>query len=213
MPVSRPPAPLEAFEQLLAGNRRFASGRPVHGQGLGPERRAELLTGQLPFAAVLACADSRTGPEHVFDAGLGELYVCRSAGALLDELLLGSLEYGVLHCGCPLVCVLGHSGCGACGAGVAAIRDPLRSESAGLDEVVRRVLPAVLGTWRTGRDEREWVDAASRANVELVCRQLLGRSRGLAARHREGNLEVVGMWYDLATGLVELVVPIVEVER
>jgi carbonic anhydrase len=204
--------PLEAFERLLSGNRRFAGGAPVHGEGLDPARRAAVQDRQRPFAAVLACADSRVPPEHVFDVGLGELYVCRTAGALLDELVLGSLEHAILDRGCGLICVLAHAGCGAAEAAVSSSQTPERSTSPGFDEVARRMLPAALAAWRPGVDEQTWVDLTSRRNVELVCRQLLDRSPRLVEQHRRGLLEVVGMHYQPATGTVELVVPLVTLD-
>jgi carbonic anhydrase len=200
-------APFAALERLLEGNRRLREGRPHQGLGIDPDRRSSVVGGQRPYAAVLGCADSRTAPEHVFDVGLGELFVCRTAGATLDELVLGSLELAVLDLGCPLLCVVGHSGCGGCQAGVRATGAPDHPLTPGLDEVVRRTLPAALAAWREGIAEEEWVDTCSRTNVALVCRQVLERSPSLAALAREGRLGVAGMWYELSSARVDLVVP------
>jgi carbonic anhydrase len=197
----------------MSGNQRFVTGRTHQGAGVDPQRRAALTAGQSPFATVLTCADSRVPPEHVFDAGLGELFVCRNAGNLLDELILGSIEYAVAHLGCPLICVLGHSSCGACGAAVAAAARPEVSESPNVDDILRRLSPAVLGT-RDGSGDDEggqghaaWVEAVSRMNVELVCRQVFDRSRVITARAAEGAVHVMGAKYDLASGSVEVLVP------
>jgi carbonic anhydrase len=213
MADSSPILPSEAYERLMSGNRRFVAGRSHQGAGVDPQRRAALTSGQSPFATVLTCADSRVPPEHVFDAGLGELFVCRNAGNLVDELILGSIEYAVAHLDCPLVCVLGHSSCGACGAAVAAAAEPEVSESPNVDDILRRLSPAVLGTLESfrgggdGQDRAAWVEAVARRNVELVCRQIFDRSRVITARAAEGKVHVMGAMYDLASGSVEVLVP------
>lgn len=197
----------EAYERLMEGNRRFVTGETTLGNGAGAERRAAVVGGQSPFATVLTCADSRVPPEHIFDVGLGELFVCRNAGNLLDELILGSIEYAAAHLGCPLICVLGHTSCGACGAAVAAADQPEVSESPNVDDILRRLAPAVMATRSSDRTGHEWAEAVARANVRLVCQQLFQRSRLLSERSESGQLLVMGAQYDLASGLVEVLVP------
>ena len=99
--------PESALNRLKYGNGRFAEGNATHPRQ-GSERRKELDTGQHPFAAILSCVDSRVPPELVFDAGLGDLFVIRSAGQVLDQAVLGSVQYGVHELHVPLVLVLGH---------------------------------------------------------------------------------------------------------
>ena len=98
--------------ELTDGNRRFASGQPLRAD-CSPQRRLSLLHCQRPLAAVLACSDSRVGPEMILDQSLGQLFVVRVAGNVVDDIVLGSLEYAVEHLAVPLVVVMGHSGCGA----------------------------------------------------------------------------------------------------
>jgi len=187
------------------------AGESVHGQGLDANRRAALLEGQQPFATVICCSDSRVPPEHVFDLGLGEVFVCRIAGNILTEIMLGSVEYAAVHAGSSLVCVLGHSSCGACAAAVSGALKPVHSFSAGLDEIECRLAPAILDTVDVDPSQR--VDSVAWKNVQLVCCQILQRSRILEELHRDGRIEVVGMYYDLASGEVQLVVPIQEEPR
>ena len=116
-------SPTEANQRLSEGNARFVAGHSQHPRQ-DPERRTELASTQHPFAVVLGCADSRTGPETLFDQGLGDLFVVREAGNVVDDHTLGSIEYAVEHLHSPLIVVLGHERCGA----VAAARDTLASK-------------------------------------------------------------------------------------
>jgi len=110
--------PAKATALLVEGNARFVSGRGQHPRR-NPERRRELATGQSPFAVIIGCADSRTSPEVLSEQGLGDLFVIRVAGNVLDDHVLGSLEYAVEHLHSGLVVALGHQRCGA----VAAARE------------------------------------------------------------------------------------------
>jgi len=208
-----PILPAEAYQRLMSGNRRYVSGCMHQGAGVDEQRRRALTGGQRPFATVLGCADSRVPPEHLFDAGLGELFVCRNAGNLVDELILGSIEYSVVSLGCPLICVLGHGSCGACGAAVAAAAQPGVSESPNIDDILRRLSPALCATrgQHVNSDGPEgraaWAEDVARVNVELVCRQLFERSRVITAYAEEGRVEVMGARYDLGSGSVEVLVP------
>jgi carbonic anhydrase len=107
----------QALSALLAGNQRFVSGRTNH-PDQKMSRVKELAKTQHPFAAVLGCADSRVDPDIIFDQGLGDLFPVRVAGNIVDDAVLGSLEYAVEHLQCPLIVVLGHEGCGAVTAAV-----------------------------------------------------------------------------------------------
>lgn len=118
---SKPKFPLkqlsteQALERLLAGNRRFSRGAPIH-PSQDAARRESLVDSQLPFAVVLACADARTAPEIVFDQGLGDIFVIRVGGNVADEIVIESVEFAVSTWGIPLVMVLGHQNCGAIAA-------------------------------------------------------------------------------------------------
>jgi carbonic anhydrase len=196
--------PKEALDRLLEGNRRFVEGAHTHTERTAADYRSTLLAGQEPFAAVLACADSRTPPEHIFDAGLGELFVCRNAGNLLNLSTLGSMEFAVTHAGCPLAMVMGHSSCGALTAAVAAAKAPEEYLSHNIDEIVRRLWPSVLATKPETNDESKWVDDAAKKNVLRMYEEMLRQSPIIDARVKSGEMGVVGAWYDLSTGYVEV---------
>jgi carbonic anhydrase len=107
----------QALQKLTEGNARFISCNVTH-PGQSKERLQELVSGQHPFAVVVGCSDSRVPPEIIFDQGLGDIFVVRTAGKVLDNAVLGSIEYAVEHLSVPLVVVLGHDSCGAVKAAV-----------------------------------------------------------------------------------------------
>ncbi|MFY0408778.1 carbonic anhydrase [Solicola sp. PLA-1-18] len=138
------PAARRAERVLRAGNARFVSGTQRHPHE-SLEWRRSLTKGQHPIAVVLGCADSRATPELVFDEGLGDLFVVRSAGEVLDDAVIGSIEYAVEHLDVALVVVLGHADCGAVGATVDVVRGD--GEATGfVSSLVRSIEPAVLST-------------------------------------------------------------------
>lgn len=179
--------------RLKIGNRRHAEMHPMHPH-LGSAWRAELSKAQHPFACVLACADSRVPPEMVFDTGLGDLFVVRVAGNIVDDAVLGSLEYAVEHLHVPLIVVLGHSGCGAVTAAIQG--GPARDHTGVL---IQAIAPAV-------REARKrpgpLLDNAVRENMKLSLGQLRRSEpvlRRLEARH---EVRLAGGVYRLDTGKV-----------
>lgn len=158
--------------------------------------RHSLVSGQTPFALILGCIDSRVPPELVFDQGLGDLMTVRSAGEVLDEAVLGSIAYGVLELGIPLVVVLGHQACGAVAAAVHA-EETGEHLPAHIQYVADQIKPAIVHSQHG--DAR--VDATVSAQVRLV-RSRLARERDLAAKVASGELEIVGARYELSTQLV-----------
>jgi carbonic anhydrase len=179
---------------LVEGNARFASGRAVHPRQ-GSDRRAELANTQHPFAVILGCADSRTGPETLFDQGLGDLFIVREAGNVVDDHSLGSIEYAVEHLHSPLVVVLGHERCGA----VAAARDTLAAHGHApghIESLVDAIRPAVEAT--AGQD----AEATCRANIRNVVKALRSSEPILHHMAESGEITVVGAYYDLDTGKV-----------
>ncbi|MFJ9776758.1 carbonic anhydrase [Kitasatospora sp. NPDC101157] len=194
-PMSGPISdPDEALRVLREGNARFVAGAPEHpNQDAG--RRAALAPGQKPFAVLFGCSDSRLAAEIIFDQGLGDLFVVRTAGHVTGAEALGSIEYGVAVLECPLVVVLGHDSCGA----VAAAVDCLEGQMPGgfVRDVVERVTPSVLAARAAGIEDRDAiVDEHIRQTVDL----LLERSQLLASRVAEGRLAVVGLSYRLHDG-------------
>ncbi len=195
-PEANAPTPAEALERLLAGNRRFFSGLPAS-RSAAAARRKELATGQKPFAVVVCCSDSRVGPEVVFDQGLGDIFVVRTAGEVVDDVGLGSIEYAVEHLGSPLVVVLGHEGCGAVTAALEGGDAPGH-----IGAVVKAIAPAVAESAGAPGDA---LDNAVRAQIRAVVRRLRSAAPIVAELVHAGRVRVVGARYDLDTGVVEVV--------
>jgi carbonic anhydrase len=189
-------SPDAGFAKLMTGNARFAKGRASHpNQGAG--RRAEVAKGQKPFAIVVGCSDSRTSPEIVFDQGLGDVFVTRLAGSIVDDAALGSIEYGVDHLGASLIVVLGHEKCGAVEAALKGGRVPGK-----MGAFVKPILPAVRTVKRAGNPT---LDAAINENARRIAAGLCARSRILSCGVKAGTLKIVAARYDLHTGCVTLV--------
>ncbi|MFF4083506.1 carbonic anhydrase [Streptomyces sp. NPDC001777] len=194
------PTPQGAFELLMTGNQRFVSGAPEH-PNQDAARRAEIAPGQQPFAVLFGCSDSRLAAEIIFDRGLGDLFVVRTAGHVAGSEVLGSIEFGVEVLGCPLVVVLGHDSCGAVGAACAALENGM-TPTGYVRDVVERVTPSVLAARASGQVEPEEILAEHiRHTVDL----LLDRSRVLADKVAAGQAAVVGLRYRLADGSAQLV--------
>ena len=193
----------EALERLQDGNRRFASGMRS-GDGLSLTRRAELVTGQEPFAIVLGCSDSRVPAELVFDLGLGDLFVIRVAGNIVAPSQIGSVEFAAERFGTRLVVVLGHSQCGAVLATLDELRRPNNTQSRNLRSIVDRIRPSVEGLLATdrGTDLDALVREAVRANVRVSANQLRHGSDVLERLIEHDGLLVVGAEYSLESGLV-----------
>jgi carbonic anhydrase len=193
-------SPVQALDVLLAGNQRFVRGVPRH-PNQDAARRAELAQGQGPFVVLLGCSDSRLAAEIIFDQGLGDLFVVRTAGHVLGPEVLGSIEYGTSVLECRLVVVLGHDSCGAVAAARGAIEDG-PSAPGYVRDVVERVTPSVLAARAAGlHSDTDLVDSHIRHTVDL----LLDRSRVLADQVTSGQAAVVGLGYQLAEGDVRLV--------
>jgi carbonic anhydrase len=178
---------------LAAGNQRFILGKEAPHDF--PAQRKALTKSQHPRVAVLSCADSRVPPELVFDAGLGELFVVRSAGEDDDPLSLGSLEYAVEHLGSSVIVVMGHQSCGA----VTAACSGGKSESANLDAVVN---PIASSCAKVDPKRPETLDLAVRDHVHHVALAVLSRSELLKKAFDEGKLTVIEAYYSLDTGEV-----------
>ncbi|WP_053668913.1 carbonic anhydrase [Streptomyces sp. NRRL B-1140] len=191
----RPGTPGEALRELTAGNRRWQAFRERHPHE-DPAIRRTLATAQHPFAVVLGCIDSRVPPELVFDQGLGDLMTVRTAGEVLDEAVLGSVAYGVLELGIPLVVVLGHQSCGAVRAAVTAEQTG-EHLPAHMQYLVDQIRPAI----DHGQEGDARIDATVSANVRLV-RSRLAAEPDLAARIGTGKLAIVGARYELTTQAV-----------
>ncbi len=191
----------EALQRLMAGNRRFVEGVPVH-QGRDSVRRAAEAESQSPFAIILGCADSRVTPEVLFDEGIGDLFLVRVAGNTAnDPILLGSIEYSAQVLGSVLVMVLGHENCGAVKAAVSRVKDGT-TQPGHIDAFVDPIIPAVQAVIDTPADQI--VNAAIRQNVQLQVQELAASEPLLAPLVSEGKLKVVGAEYHLESGVVEV---------
>ncbi|MGW0843431.1 carbonic anhydrase [Streptomyces sp. NPDC002787] len=194
---TRPSTADEALAELSKGNRRWRTFTERHPDEDATVRKA-LTTGQQPFALILGCIDSRVPPELVFDQGLGDLMTVRSAGEVLDQSVLGSVKYGVLELGIPLVVVLGHQSCGAVKAAV-AVDESGEELPSGIQYIADEIAPAI--DHRVTGDAR--VAATIDANVRLV-RRKLAADPDLAAKLKADKVAIVGARYDLTTQRVHL---------
>ncbi|MFF4873721.1 carbonic anhydrase [Streptomyces sp. NPDC003444] len=193
-------SPSVALDALLAGNKRFVSGSPEH-PNQDAARRAELAPGQDPFAVVLGCSDSRLAAEIIFDQGLGDLFMVRTAGHVIGSEVLGSVEYATSVLGARLVVVLGHDSCGAVAAARAAVEDGFAA-SGFVRDVVERVTPSILAARAAGlTSDSDVVDEHIRHTADL----LLDRSRLLSEQVAAGEVAVVGLGYALAEGSARVV--------
>lgn len=194
--------PEQALERLREGNRRFVADQPAL-VDISTQRRLELAKGQQPFAALVGCADSRVGPEHLFGAGLGELFIVRTAGNYLDDAGFGSVAFAVSQLGVSLVVVLGHEQCGAVAAASAVVGDNAQLPPA-LTRMVQPILPAAIDAHARKEPEGDVVDLAIHLNVKRVVQGLREASDPIIGDPvRQGKVRVVGAYYDLSTGSVD----------
>lgn len=194
-----PVTPRKALQRLIDGNCRFVAGELTHPRQ-DPARRREVAAGQDPFAQVFSCIDSRVPPEIVFDQGLGDLFVIRTAAQTLDDLVQGSVEYGPVVFRTPLVVVMGHQGCGAVSAAVESLE---RGTDLGpyLNRVVAALKPAYDAAKASGVPDDELVDATTRWQTALTV-QALNADPRLAPLIGAGTLVIQGAHYSLDTGKV-----------
>ena len=186
----------EALKLLKAGNERFVTG---HLASITPkeiaERRTELTKGQKPFAIVVCCSDSRVGPEIVFDQELGNIFVVRTAGEVLDAAGIGSIEYAVAHLGSPLLVVLGHEQCGAVAAAVADAKEP-----GNIADIIKAIQPVVAQTKDQPGDP---LANAIRANAQDIAGRLSKTDPVISEKVKAGKLTVLAGVISLKTGQVE----------
>ena len=213
--------PAEAISRLKEGNSRFTAGNMQHphdsnderaymaknsyenpgGISLGmtseqaAKRRIELAKSQHPFAIILSCSDSRVPPEIVFDEGLGDIFIVRVAGNVLNDEGLGSIEYGVDVLGARLIVVLGHQSCGAVDAAMKTVA--ARGKAPGhIQSLVTAIKPVVDATPKGD------LDTTIKANVKHVVDALRSSAPILKAKVDSGDVQVIGGYYALDTGAV-----------
>lgn len=192
----------QAIERLKAGNARFVTGKTIHPRQ-DPARIREVAKGQRPFAIIVGCSDSRVPNEIIFDEGLGDLFIVRTAGQVAAAASFGSIEFATSVLGANLIVVLGHTECGA----VAAACNYQKPVPGHIITLVNNIKPAAMTVERLvqmGKLAKEnFVNEAVRENVRLQVEQLRRLEPILAEQVRTGQIKIVGAVYDLATGKVE----------
>jgi carbonic anhydrase len=187
--------PKDALQVLLDGNKRYVTSKAEHPDQTA-DRRVEVASGQHPIAIILSCSDSRVPPEILFDQGLGDLFVMRTAGNVLDDAVLGSIEYGVAELEIPLLVVLGHERCGAVKATVEGHEVPGH-----IAYLVKAIKPAFD---KVKAEAGDVVDNTVRANALMVADQLAAAEPILSEAVKAGKLMIVAARYDLDAGEVEV---------
>lgn len=180
----------EALKELDEGNEEFISGNTA-------ELRADLAeNGQAPYAVVITCSDSRVAPEVLFHTTMGELFTIRTAGNVVDQFEIGSVEYGAEHLGAPLIVVMGHSNCGAVSAA-------LSGESEGsIQNIIDEITPSVEEAKKTETEEDAIAAQAEDLNIQNTIRKLR-TSTILSHLESEGDVKIIGAKYDIKDGTVE----------
>lgn len=192
--------PGQAIDKLKQGNRRFVAGEP-HNRNLTAQAQ-QTAAGQFPFAVVLSCLDSRSAPEIIFDQGVGDLFVARVAGNVINDDMLGSFEFATQVAGAKLIVVMGHSACGA----VMGACDGV--ELGHLTGLLGKIMPAVDATSTADGAERssanaKFVEAVTVANAKMQAADILSRSPIIKAAVDAGDVRIVPAMHNLQTGEVE----------
>ncbi len=189
----------QALEKLKAGNAKYVANPQLCVADL-TNNRSTVAKGQAPWAAFVSCADSRVPPELLFGGlGLGELFVARNAGNMVDTATMGTLEYGAEHLGVPLIVVLGHERCGAVAAAVEVFKTGAKLPGS-IGPMVKPIVPAVKAV---AKKEGDMVDNAVRENARLTAEKIKTQSPIIAHLIKAGKVKVVAARYDLDDGKVE----------
>jgi carbonic anhydrase len=189
----------ESLLKLLEGNKRFISGQ-LAAKDCSAEKRQELTKGQHPFATVLSCSDSRVAPEVIFDEGLGDVFIVRVAGNVVEPTTLGSIEYGAEHLHTPLLVILGHESCGAVKATLEAKGKP----QGNIGAILKKIMPAVNTAKKAKKNPEETLNIAVQENVKNTYKDIM-KSKTIRELVHEGKLKIVAAEYYLGTGKVELI--------
>ena len=188
----------QVLARLEAGNERFVRGE-ARFPTVQKDILAELAKGQQPYATIIGCSDSRVPPELVFDAGFGELFVIRVAGNVISHEVVGTMQYAAVHLRTPLFLVLGHEGCGAVQAALAAKFRGARERSR-IERLLGNITPG-LEDISLDASEQDQLKAGVEANVRWSMRQIIETPEA-QARAAEGLMKLVGAVYELTTGRV-----------
>lgn len=186
----------EALKELLDGNQRYVDEKQSYPRQ-DKARRAEVAEDQNPFAVVIGCSDSRIPPEIIFDQGLGDLFVIRVAGNTVGNVCIGSVEYAVEHLGIQLVLILGHKRCGV--VKTAASGDDVHHHLGSLVKTAKVAVEKAKGK------EGCLIDNAVKENVKLLIEKLQSADHFISDYVKEGRVKIVGAYFDLDTGGVEII--------
>lgn len=192
--------PSQVIEELKKGNERFRTGKMVPRDYLAEKKSS--AKGQYPAAVILGCLDSRVPAEIIFDTGIGDTFIGRVAGNVVNDDMLGSMEFGCAASGSKAIVVLGHTSCGAIKG---AIDDVVLGNLTGL---LARIKPAVAATKFDGEKSSKnaaYVDAVAATNVTLTVAEIRRRSPVLEDLEKKGTISIVGAMYNLTTGMVSFV--------
>jgi carbonic anhydrase len=199
--------PALAWRRLREGNERFVNGETSH-PNQDASRRSSLVENQHPFAVIFGCSDSRLAAEIIFDVGLGDVFVVRTAGQVIDDAVLGSLEYSIGVLGVPLIVILGHDSCGAVSATKSAVETG-QMPAGFIRDLVERITPSVLTSLRNDQTE---VNDMVVEHVKQTSERLVDSSRVISDAIGSGKAAVIGLSYSLAEGRANLVSGIGELE-
>lgn len=190
----------ESLKKLVEGNQRFAQGKSIH-PNRSEELRSALLDGQNPYAVVISCSDSRVPVEIIFDVGLGDIFVIRTAGQVLSNETMGSLEYAVHDLGVKFVMIMGHDNCGAVKSALNAYQTN-QELTPNLKALLNHIYPVFEKMKNTGKTT---LADAVLLNIQYQVEDLLNKDEYLARQVKENKIMIVGAKYSLDTGLVEII--------
>lgn len=185
----------DALNKLIAGNERFVKLKEKHPDNT-VKRRHEMLKGQHPFVVILSCSDSRVPPELIFDQGLGDIFEIRNAGNVLDEHVIGSIEYAIMHCGVKLIVIMGHQDCGAIAATLSG-----KSETKYIKSLEDSIQPAIENCKKQGQEVNS--DNVVKEHVMQDIKELLEQDTQLVKFMKENNIKIIPAYYHLDSGKVE----------
>ena len=185
----------DAIQKLKDGNKRFVKAESQHPDE-SKERRDEMLKGQHPFVVILSCSDSRVPPELIFDQGLGDIFEIRNAGNVLNEHVIGSIEYAVMHCGVKLIVIMGHQDCGAIAATLSGV-----SETKYIKALEDSIKPAIDDCKEQGLEINS--DNVVKAHVMQDIEELMAQDTELVKYMKEHDVKIVPAYYHLDSGKVD----------
>ena len=196
----------DALSSLMRGNKRFVLMKTIKPRQTA-ERRTELAKGQSPFAVIIGCSDSRVPPEIVFDQGLGDIFIVRTAGNIVDDIAVGSVEYAVEHLGCRLIMVLGHKKCGAVDATIKQFKSGGEIEKetgSGKKDFIPSILAVIIPSVKKAKTlQGDLFENAIHINAYATAKALQ-QSKILTEYQKKDGLKIVCGYYDLDSGKVDV---------